>query len=74
MSDNALGRSDLPGLLAGIVLVNVVGVLPAALGGPVKRRQRLDLRFRPRPDREFDRLLAPVALDSHVHHVVRTHL
>ena len=34
MSDNVLGRSDLPGLVAAVVLVNVVGAAPAALGGP----------------------------------------
>ena len=30
----SLGREDLPGLLAAVVLVNVVGSAPAALGGP----------------------------------------
>ncbi|MBX0323527.1 tryptophan-rich sensory protein [Halomicroarcula sp. F13] len=30
----ALGRGDLPGALAAVVLVNVVGAAPAALGGP----------------------------------------
>lgn len=34
MSNNALGRSDLPGLVAAVLLVNVVGAAPAALGGP----------------------------------------
>ena len=30
----ALSRADLPGLLAGVLLVNLVGVAPAAFGGP----------------------------------------
>jgi Tryptophan-rich sensory protein (mitochondrial benzodiazepine receptor homolog) len=34
MSDNKLDRSDLLGLLAAVVVVNVVGSVPAVLGGP----------------------------------------
>jgi len=30
----ALSRADIPGLLASVLLVNLVGVTPAALGGP----------------------------------------
>jgi len=34
MSQEPLGRSDAPGLLAAVVVVNVVGSVPAVLGGP----------------------------------------
>lgn len=34
MSDNTIEKSDLPGLLTAVVLVNVVGSVPAVLGGP----------------------------------------
>lgn len=34
IDSSSLDRTDLPGLVAAIVLVNVVGAVPAALGGP----------------------------------------
>lgn len=34
LTRESLGREDLPGVLAAVVLVNLVGSAPAALGGP----------------------------------------